>query len=167
MRAQSWLVMVSAAAVTGVLFLGRPDISLGAGGGVGTLPSVQEFSFSYASTAAGFVGNREGGGVVAELVSQGVTNGGIGDAFCRVGVTFNDERGAVLQYQEVTLGPGEIARVDLPSGAPEEFLSFRVSFRALDRDRAGRIRPCFAIPSVRVWDRVVGKTDHYVPILMN
>jgi hypothetical protein len=161
MSVRSWLVTGIAVVATGALFLARPGISQGAGAGVGCC--YVDFSFSLASSAAGSIANREVDGVAVELVSQAVTNGGFGGAFCRIGVTFNDAQGAVLLTEDVSIGPGEIRRVELPSGAAES-LAFRVTFRVLDTDRFGKVVPCLAIPSVRTFDRRTAKTDLYVPV---
>jgi hypothetical protein len=144
------------------MFLARPDISRGAGAGVGT--GQDKFSFSFASSAAGLLSSRELDGVAVELVSQAETNGGIGGAFCRVGVTLTDPQGAVLHAEDIRLGPGEIRGVQLPAGAAGETLSFRVTLEVLDTDRRGRVVPCLAIPSVRTFDRRSAKTDVYVPV---
>jgi hypothetical protein len=161
MSARSWLVTGIAVVATAALFLARPDITQGAGAGVGCC--YVDFSFSLASSAAGSISSRELDGVAVELVSQAVTNGGFGGAFCRIGVTFNDAQGAVLHTEDVRIGPGEIGRVELPAGAPEG-LAFRVTIKVLDTDRLGKTVPCLAIPSVRTFDRRSAKTDVYVPM---
>jgi hypothetical protein len=161
MSMRSWLVTGIAVVATAVLFLARPDISQGAGAGVGCCGV--DFSFSLASSAAGSISNRELDGIAVELASHAVTNGGFGGAFCRVGVTFNDAQGAVLHAEDVSIGPGEIGRVELPAGAAEG-LAFRVTFKVLDTDRRGRVVPCLAIPSVRTFDRRTAKTEAYLPI---
>jgi hypothetical protein len=162
MRARSWLVVVSAVAVTAAVFLGRPVPSQGAGGGVGS--GQDKVAFAFSSTAAASVQSQALEGVSAELVSLGRTNSGIGDAFCRLAVMFNDAQGVVLYAQGVDLGPGEIARVDLPRDVTLGEALFRVTFQVLDTDRRGRVIPCSAIPSVRVYDRAQGRTAYYLPI---
>jgi hypothetical protein len=164
MSVRSWLVTGVAVVATGAIFLARPDISQGAGGGVGT--GQDKFAFSFASSAAGLLSNRELDGVAVELVSQADTNGGIGGAFCRVGVTITDAQGAVLHAEDVRLGPGEIRGVQLPAGG-QEVLAFRVTIEVLDTDRRGRVVPCLAIPSVRTFDRRSAKTELYVPVQVN
>lgn len=165
MRARSLLVMVSAVAVTAVVLLGGPVPSHGAGAGVGT--GQDKVAFSFSSTAAVWIQSRAQEGVSAELVSLGRTNSGIGDAFCRLEVRFNDARGDVLHSEEVNLGPGEIARVNLPRTSHRDGTLFHVTFQVLDTDRRGRVLPCSAIPSVRVYDRTQGKTAYYPPIATN
>jgi hypothetical protein len=161
MRARSWLVMVSAVAVTAV-FLGRPVPSQGAGAGVGS--GQDKVAFSFSSTAAAWIQSQDQEGVSVELVSRGTTSSGIGDAFCRLAVTFNGARGVVFHSEDVNLGPGDIARVDLPRIPNLDETLFHVTIRALDTDRRGRVLPCSAIPSVRVYDRAQGKTAYYLPI---
>jgi hypothetical protein len=164
MRTRSWLVIVSAVAVTATVWLGMPVLIQGAGGGVGT---GQDHVFIFSSTAAVSIQSQDLEGVSAELVSLGRTNGGIGDAFCRVGVTFTDASGAVLHSERVSLGPGEIARVELPRVATLGETLFHVTLEVLDTDRRGRVVPCAAIPSVRVYDTDLRKTAYYAPLATN
>jgi hypothetical protein len=166
MKVRSWLVTGVAVVATGALFLARPDISQGAGGGVGTVPANPAFSFSFASSAAGRLSSRLLDGAAVDLVSQAETHVGIGGAFCKVEVTFTDAQGTVLHTEGVSLGPGEIRGVQLPAGEPEG-LAFRVTIQVLDTDRLGRVVPCLAIPSVRMFDRESAKTELYVPVQTN
>jgi len=164
MTARSWLVVASAVTVTAAVFLGRPVPSQAAGAGV--CPNCG-IAFSFSSTTAVWIESRDQEGVSAELVSLATTNSGIGDAFCRVEVRFNGARGDVLHSEEVSLGPGEIARVDLPQTSDLDGILFHVTFQVLDTNRRGRVLPCSAIPSVRVYDRAQGRTAYYLPIATN
>jgi hypothetical protein len=168
-KTRSWLVTACAGTVVAAIVFGKPGVSQGAGGGIGSVN--ERIAFSAASSAAGWIGTLEGQGVEANVVNERSAASGFGDAFCHVAITFNDAQGNVLHTSELTLGPGEIGRVALPqrevssavSELPAELL-FRTTFQVLDTYRDGRVRPCSAIASVRVFDKNSGRTEHYVPI---
>ena len=169
MKTRSWLVTACAVAIAAAIVLGRPEISQGAGAGVGD--SGERFALSTARSAAGWIGSLGVQGVEANVVNERSATSGFGDAFCRVAITFNDAQGTVLHTSELNLGPGEIGRVELPqrgvsvevTEVPAELL-FRATFQVLDTFRDGRVRPCSAIPSVRVFDRSAGRTEYYLPL---
>ena len=105
-------------------------------------------------------------GVEVDIANERLANETAGDAFCGFAVTFYDAKGFVLDTTEVSVGPGEISRVELPERELRgEALLFRTTVNVMDTDRNGKIRPCPAIVSMRVYDRIVGKTDYYVPVM--
>ena len=66
---------------------------------------------------------------------------------------------AVMQYRWM----GEISRLELGSRELQGESVFRTVVQVMDTGRNGRIRPCPALVSQRVFDRARGTTDYYVP----
>ena len=69
----------------------------------------------------------------------------------------------MLFTTEQIVGPGETNRLDLGSRELQGESAFRATVQVLDTDRSGRIRPCPALVSQRVYDRSLGTTEYYVP----
>lgn len=164
MSRRSWTLIVIVLAVTASVFLLRSATSQAAGAGVG---SGQDYD---ALTAARFelavIPSFALQGVEINIANERLANETAGDAFCRFAVTFYDAKGFVLETTEMSVGPGEIGRVELPARElPGEGLLFRTTVNVLDTQRSGNIQPCPAIVSMRVYDRIDGKTDYYVPVM--
>jgi hypothetical protein len=169
MTGRGWILIVIAVAVTSV-FLLRSATSHAAGAGVGSgqdhdALTAARFEVSYFDAAS--IKSFDTEGIEVNVVNQRLANETVGDAFCRFAVTFYDERGFVLYTTELSVGPGEIGRVDLPVRQLQGELLFRTTIQVLDTYSSGKIRPCPAIPSARVYDRIVGKTEYYVPVTTN
>jgi len=155
------ILIVMVVAVASVFFL-RSAPSRAAGAGVG---SGQDYD---ALTAARFsmvsIRSFAAEGIEVNVANDRPANETVGDAFCRFAVTFYDSQGFVLYTTELSVGPGEIGRVDLPARELQSELLFRTTIEVLDTDRGGKIRPCPALASARVYDRIAGKTEYYVPV---
>ena len=128
------------------------------------------FSMDLAGSKAGSINRLEGGEIVAEVVNEQSPNAPPGLAFCTVLIRFLDAQGLVLHEDQIKIGPGEIGSVELPPSKvqpPPEDLLFHVTFKVMDDDGKGRVRPCAALPSVRVFDRKTKRTQYYLDVVTN
>jgi hypothetical protein len=102
-------------------------------------------------------------GIEINIANERLANEAVGDAACRFAVTVYDTKGSMLYTTEQIVGPGEVNRLDLGPRELQGESMFRTSVQVMDTERSGNTRACPALVSQRVYDRIAGKTDYYVP----
>ncbi|MEO8679872.1 MAG: hypothetical protein ABI665_12540 [Vicinamibacterales bacterium] len=158
-------MIVLLAVVTTAAILGMPRPGLAGAPERGYVAA--SFLFELAGSSGGVIKSVDDEGVTAEIVNEAPPNSLVGDASCNVGVTFFNGEGLVLFASELRVGPGQIGSVELPAVNFPKGGPFHVTFQVLDEKKNGKVRPCIALPSARVFDRNSGKTMYYLPIVTN
>ena len=160
MKYRHWIVVGIGIVVATAGSLGMPAPSQGAA--ADDVYTGGHFALSAAASSAGFIQSTEGGGVKAEVVNLRPHNS---QEFCNIAIQILDDEGLALYGKDLSVPPGEVQSLELPSQLLANGGEFRVTFRVLDTDKNGKPRPCSALPSVRVFDKALGTTLHYLPIV--
>jgi len=163
MTNRRWIIVLLGVVTTAAI-LGMPRRGLAA---ADTGYVAGSFLFQLAGSSGGVLQSVDDEGVTAEVVNEVPPNSLIGDASCNVGITFFNGEGLVLFASELRVGPGQIGSVELPPLSFPKGGPFHITFQVLDEKKNGKVRPCIALPSARVFDRKSGKTAYYLPIVTN